>query len=196
MARPEKQSTTEWLRLDQVAARIAGRGYDGSVEIVRCFSDARLRRADIGKGPLLRFPERPPIGPDFIKGKRGWLVRPTLDVPASTIVAPLRPPGSRQEFPSNPPAMHPVLVELPAADVDRLWPGQSGPSTVGRKPIKTEQVAASMRERYAGTDALRKTLERMREKEMEATFGVSRNTARKARAMVLSEWDKLRTKDK
>jgi hypothetical protein len=118
---------SEWTRLDDVARLARDRGHaqsdtEARQQVADVVSRSRLYRAELGAGALLRFPERPPIAQDCIKANRGWIVKPILDITASTIVAPLRVPGTWSEKRSHPPAMQPIIVEMQQSDVDRIWP--------------------------------------------------------------------------
>jgi hypothetical protein len=70
------------------------------------------------------------------------------------------------------------------------------PRKRGPKPVRLEKTRAAMRFKLKADSTYREELEKAREKELAATYGVSRDTARKARKAVLSEFAENSDRDK
>jgi hypothetical protein len=147
-----KTAQYPWLRLSEAVDLISPRlpkRVDATKEIFNAVSRGRLTRAEIGDGPLIRFPERPELRRSSVTVNRSWLVRPELDFARSTIVAPvsgIRPFETR---------LTAVMMELFREDIERLWPIQgksSGTvSTTGApgRPSKSMHLIAAEFQRRA-----------------------------------------------
>ena len=113
----------------------------------------------------------------------------SINCQESTIL--LRVPGPRFTWENRNPPLQPMPVVVEVSVVDQLWPERSARSQTkgsrGRRPTLRLRVEAHMRDKYVGSEATLAVLRNMKEKQMAAEFGCSRDTARKARKAVVPD---------
>jgi hypothetical protein len=97
----------KWVRLNRAAQMLADRGIPVERvqdEIISAFQSGFKQ---------LKFPEMPPI----LASDRSWRATPQLDFEKSTVIAICKSCDPRER-----PQPRPVIVELSADEINRLWP--------------------------------------------------------------------------
>jgi hypothetical protein len=80
-----------------------------------------------------------------------------------------------------------LAIQMPIGGTKVSQTSAGGPRKRGRRPGKLQATIARMREEIASGSTTREELTNMLEKELAAKYGVSRDTVRKARNVVLAE---------
>ena len=177
-----------WRELAKVAQEVMARSgvsqSDAETEVLN-----KLRRRML---PMLKFPPRTIDALEFQKSMHA-LTLDDLDFSGSRVRARLQTDTPR-EWKSQP-TFDWVPIEIHISSIDQAWPSRIGTGLKseakrGAKPKVGPRVTAAMHSDIRAGNLSTQALSDMHEKIMEARYGASRDTVRKARIAVLSEIDR------